>query len=163
MFLLIPFWSPLFSSERWWNERVAKPIRFQKYFNLPDESYLYYYQSLLIATAASQPAIIALLFFFLQFKEFELCWSAVFFRICSHIFDFWSQIRIVILVTPKQNVERKSEWFCGMRLFRSNFKVESEKGTWTKFRFLASGFFCSHAAISLWCSVFSIFWIGFFF
>ena len=40
---------------------------------------------LLIAASASHPAIIALLF--LQFKEFELYWGAVFFlKICSHIF-----------------------------------------------------------------------------
>ena len=28
----------------------------------------------------------------------------------------------MILVTPKQEVERKSEWFCGVKFFRSKFK-----------------------------------------
>ena len=55
--------------------------------------------------------------------------------------DFWSQMGVVILVTPKQEVERKSEWFCGVKFFRSKFKVEWENGVWTKSRFLTSGFF----------------------
>ena len=46
----------------------------------------------------------------------------------------------MILVTPKQEMKRKSEWFCGVNFFRSNFKVEWESGVWTKIRFLASGF-----------------------
>ena len=46
----------------------------------------------------------------------------------------------MILVTPKQEVERKSEWFCGVNFFNSNFKVEWENSVWTKIRFLASGF-----------------------
>ena len=87
---------------------------------------------------------------------------AMFFKICSHIFhDFWNQIGVVILVTPKQEMERKSECFFGVNFFRSNFKVEWENGVWTKIRFLVV-VFCSHAAISLWFLVFSIFWIGFF-
>ena len=32
------------------------------------------------------PVVIGLLLVFLQFKEFELYWGAVFFQICSHIF-----------------------------------------------------------------------------
>ena len=75
----------------------------------------------------------------------------------THFHDFWSQFGVVILVTPKQEVERKSEWFCGVKLFRSKFKVEWENGVWTKIRFLAGGF-CSHAAISLW---FLLFFFGF--
>ena len=59
----------------------------------------------------------------------------------------------MILVTPKQEVERKSEWLCGVKIFCSNFKVEWENGVWTKIRFLASGF-CSHATISLWFLLF---------
>ena len=39
---------------------------------------------LLIAASASQMAMIVLLF--LHFKEFELVWGAVFFKIWSHIF-----------------------------------------------------------------------------
>ena len=74
----------------------------------------------------------------------------VFFKICSLIFhDFWSQIGVVILVTPKQEVERKSVWLCGLKFFRSNFKLEWEYCVGTKFRFLASDF-CSHVVILLW-------------
>ena len=79
----------------------------------------------------------------------------VFFQdLFTHFHDFWSQIGVVILVTPKQEMERKSEWFCGVNFFRSNFKVEWENGVWTKIRSLGSGFFCSHAAISLWFLLF---------
>ena len=46
----------------------------------------------------------------------------------------------MILVTPKQEMERKSEGFCGVKFSRSKFKVEWENGVWTKIRFLASGF-----------------------
>ena len=61
----------------------------------------------------------------------------VFFKdLFTHFHDFWSQIGVVILVTPKQEVEQKSELFFG-----SKFKVERENGVWTKIRFLASGFF----------------------
>ena len=53
-----------------------------------------------------------------------------FFRLCffkdliTQFHDFRSQIGVVILVTPKQEMERKSEWFCGVKLCRSKFKVE---------------------------------------
>ena len=60
------------------------------------------------------------------------------------VHTFWiilSQIGVVILVTPKQEMGRKSEWFCGVNFFDSNFKVEWENGVWTKIRFLGSGFF----------------------
>ena len=54
---------------------------------------------------------------FLQFKEFELYWgAAIFLKICSHFHEFRNQIGVVILVTPKQEMERKSEWFCGVKL-----------------------------------------------
>ena len=67
----------------------------------------------------------------------------------------------MILVTPKQEVERKSEWFCGVIFFHFKFKVEWENGVWTKIRFLASGLFtCGN--FTLVFTVFSIFWIGFF-
>ena len=59
---------------------------------------------------------------FLRFKEFELLERCLF----PYFHDFWSQIGVVILVTPKQEVERKSKWFCGVKFFRFNFKVESE-------------------------------------
>ena len=79
----------------------------------------------------------------------------------THFHDFWIQLGVVFLVTPKQEVERKSECICDVKCFCSNFK-ESENGVWTKIRFLAV-VFCSHAAISLWfLPFFSIFSIGFF-
>ena len=76
--------------------------------------------------------------------------------------DFWSQIGVVILVTPKQEVEWKREWLCGVKFFCSKFKVEWENGVWTKIRFLASGFLFTCGNFTLIYTVFSIFWIGFF-
>ena len=101
--------------------------------------------------------------FFLQFKEFEFYWGADFFKgLFTHFHDFWSQIGVVILVTPKQEMERKSEWFCGVNCFFSNFKVNWENGVWKKIRFLAGGFlFLWGNFISIF-TIFSIFWIGFF-
>ena len=99
--------------------------------------------------------------FFLQFKEIELYWGAVFFLRSVHTFhDFWSQIGVVILVTPKQEVERKSKWFCGVKFFRSKFKVEWENGVWTKIRFLASGFLFTCGNFNLIFTVFSIFFLN---
>ena len=86
----------------------------------------------------------------------------LFFKICSHIFMILSQIGVVILVTPKHEMERKSERFCGVNFFRSNFKVEWENGVWTKIRFLGSGFLFICGNFTLIFTVFSIFWIGFF-
>ena len=76
------------------------------------------------------------LFFYSElFPEFfRQCWVRF-----TRFYDFWSQIGVMILVTPKQEVERK-KWFWGVKLFRSNFKVVREKDVWTKFRFHAIGF-----------------------
>ena len=92
---------------------------------------------------------------FLQFKEFELYWGSVFFfsDLFTYFHDFWSQIRVVVLVTPYQEVERKSEWFCGVKFYRSNLEVEWENGVWTKIPFLASGFFV-HMRHLLWFLLF---------
>ena len=68
----------------------------------------------------------------------------------------------MILVTPKQEIERKSEWFCGVKFFRSNFKVEWKYGVWTKIRFIGSGFLFTCGNFTLIFTVFSVFWIGFF-
>ena len=69
----------------------------------------------------------------------------------------------MILVTSKQEVERKGELFCGVNFFRSKFKVDWENGVWTKIRFLASGFSFTCGNLTLIFTVFSIFfWIGFF-
>ena len=70
---------------------------------------------------------------FLQLKEFELLWGAVFFKdLFTHFHDSWSQIGVMILVTPKPEVEWKSEWFCGVKFYRSKFKVELVKGCLNK-------------------------------
>ena len=55
---------------------------------------------------------------------------------------------------PKQEVERKSEWFCGVKFFRSKFKAEWENGVWTKIRFLASGFLFTCGNFTLIFTVF---------
>ena len=69
----------------------------------------------------------------------------------------------MILVTPKQEMERKSEWFCGVNFFRFKFKVEWENSVWTKIRFLASGFLFTCGNLTLIFTLFSFFfWIGFF-
>ena len=58
--------------------------------------------------------------------------------------DFWSQIGVVILVTPKQEVQRKSERYCGVKFLHSYFKSRVRK----LFHFYFYRFFD--------------FWIGFF-
>ena len=63
----------------------------------------------------------------------------------------------MILVTPKQEVERKIGWFCGVNFFRSNLKVEWENGVWTKIRFIGSGFLFTCGNFTLIFLVFSIF------
>ena len=64
-------------------------------------------------------AIIGLLMVFYNSKNLNCIEALSFFKICSHIF-----IGVVNLVTPKQEVEQKSEWFSGVKFFCSNFKVE---------------------------------------
>ena len=73
----------------------------------------------------------------------------------THFHDFWSQIRVVILVTPKQELHRTSATFCAVNCFRFNFKVQWENGVWTKFAFCIVNF-CSCACNS--SSVLSDFW-----
>ena len=53
-------------------------------------------------------------------------------------------------------MEQKSEWFCGVKIFRSNFSVEWENGVWTKIRFLASGFLFTCGNFTLIFTVFDI-------
>ena len=47
----------------------------------------------------------------------------------------------VSLVTPKQEVERKSEWFSVVISFPSSFEVEWENDVWKKFAFSLVDFF----------------------
>ena len=51
----------------------------------------------------------------------------MFFLSCYVSYEF-----IVILVTAKQEVERKSEWFCGVKFFFSNFEAELENAVLNK-------------------------------
>ena len=85
----------------------------------------------------------------------------MFFKICSHFQDFWSRIGVVILVTPKHEVERKSEWFYIMKFFLSDFNLEWENGVWTRIRFLASGFLFKCGNVTLIFTVFLFFLNGF--
>ena len=68
------------------------------------------YKKLLIAAAGLSTAIVLALSYFLQFKELELYLGAAF----KDLNDF--RIRMV-LVTPKQKLEQKVEWFCGVKFF----------------------------------------------
>ena len=73
--------------------------------------------------------------FFYSSKNLNFIGALSFFLRSVHTFSwFLSRMGVVILVTPKQEMERKSEWFCGVMFFRSNFKVEWENGVWTEFR-----------------------------
>ena len=68
----------------------------------------------------------------------------------------------MILVTPKQEIEWKSEWFCVVNFFLSNCKVEWENGVWTKICFLASGFLFTCDNFTLIFTVFRFFGLHFF-
>ena len=49
------------------------------------------------------------------------------FRDLTLFHDLLVQIEEMILVTPKQEVERKSEWFCGVKMylyFCSRFRIQ---------------------------------------
>ena len=128
------------------------------FFNLD----LYLFLSLLYGTQvhsfAAIPAICRLCFlivvsaipggyccapnFFLQFKEFELYWGAVFSLRCVHTFSwFLSQIGVVIFFGHAETGSGapKASGF-PVWIFPFNFKVEWEKGVWTKIRLLDSGF-----------------------
>ena len=92
---------------------------------------------------------------FYNSKNFELYWGAVFFKdLLTHFLDFWSQIGAEIVVTTKQEVKRKSEWFCSVKFFHSNLEVQWENGVWTKIRFLASDFLFTYGNFTLIFTVF---------
>ena len=100
---------------------------------------------------------------FFSSNRFRSSSGYVFFKICSHIIRILkSNLSGDFLVAPKQEVERKSEWFCGVKLFRSKFKVVWENGVWTKIRFLATGFLLTCGIFTLIFTVFSICLNGFF-
>ena len=67
----------------------------------------------------------ALLFFISIQRVWIVLGRCLFFKdLFAHFHGFWSQIGVVILVTPKQEVERKNEW---REIFCSNFKVERKR------------------------------------
>ena len=101
--------------------------------------------------------------FLLQCNEFELYWGAVF---SVHTFSWflkWNWTSDFGHAETGSGVKFFAawngfeKWHCGVKFLRSNFKLEWENGVWTKFRFLASGFFVH---FDVYCI--SIFWIGFF-
>ena len=67
----------------------------------------------------------------------------------------------MVLVTPKQEVERKSEWFWGVNFFRSNPKVEWENGNRNSIS--RWGFFVHMRQFNFYFYCFFNFLIGFFF
>ena len=78
---------------------------------------------------------------FLQFKEFELYWCAVFFKICSHFFLAFSrqwEVKLELWFWSLWNSKEseKSSRFEAWLLFQNSFKVEWEIGVWTIWRFL---------------------------
>ena len=64
------------------------------------------------------------------------------------------------MVTLKQEVERKSKWFYGVKFFRSNSRVR--KRFLNKIRFLASGFLFTCSSFTCIFTVFSFFGLDFF-
>ena len=72
---------------------------------------------LVLIAARRERAIIGFLLVFFQFKEIELNWGADFLSYVCKFYDVSSQIGVMILVTPKQEVEQKSESFCGLNFF----------------------------------------------
>ena len=78
---------------------------------------------------------------FLQFKEFELYWGAVFLR-SGHTFSWFLKSNWSSDFGHAETGRGAKKWVVLRRdFFRSNFKVERENDFWTKIRFLASGFF----------------------
>ena len=66
--------------------------------------------------------------------------ATFFLKICSHIFMIlsdWSND----FDHPKQEMDQQSKWFCGLKFFCSNVKVDWESSVCSKIRFLVSGFF----------------------
>ena len=58
------------------------------------------------------------------------------------------EVKLDILVTPKQEVEQKSEWFCGV-IFFALFLKKSEKAAFERKFGFSLMVFGSYAAISL--------------
>ena len=101
--------------------------------------------------------------FFYNSKNLNCIGALSFFKdLFTHFNDFWSQIEVVILVTSKQEIKRKSKWFCGVQFYHSNFKVEWENGVCAKVRFLASGFLFICGYFTLVFTVFRFFEQDFF-
>ena len=62
-------------------------------------------------------------FVFLHSKNWIVLVLSFFKDLFTYFHDFWSYNGVVILAMSKQEEEWKSEWFCGVKFFRSNFKV----------------------------------------
>ena len=92
--------------------------------------------------------------FFYNSKNLN-CIGVLSYDLFTNFHDFWSQIGVVILVTPKQEVERKSEWFYCV-IFLAQILMLSEKKVFEQKFAFSLVVFCSHAAISLCFSVYSM-------
>ena len=65
-----------------------------------------------------------------------------FFKIFSHIFSLFLKLK-EILVTSKEDMERKSECFCCLTFFWLFLELSEKTAYEQKFCFLASGFLCT--------------------
>ena len=92
---------------------------------------------------------------FLQFKDFELYWGAVFFKICSHIFMIF-EVRLEKWFWSRRNKKwsEKASGFAAWIVFALNLKYSEKIVFERKFAF-SLVVFCSHAAI--WLLVFTFF------
>ena len=116
-------------------------------------------------TILSQQAIIQFFHsYFLQFKEFELYWGAVFLRFV-HTFSWFLKSNCSSdFGHAETGSEPKKRVVLRCDFFHFNFKVEWKNGVRTKIRFLASNFLFTCVNFTLiFAGFFSIFWIGFFF
>ena len=118
-------------------------------------------QMVIISRTELARAIIGLSLFFTIQKIWIVLGRCLFLRSVHTFHDFWCQIGVVILVTPKQ-MERKSEWFCGSNSFCSYLKLKWENGVWTKVRFLAGDFLFTCGNFTLMFTVFRFFGSVFF-
>ena len=101
---------------------------------------------------------------FLQFKEFELYWSAVFSLRSVHTFSWFFEVKLEQWFWSRWNRKwsENGGWFCGVIFFRSNFKLSEKRVFEQNFCFLGSGLLFTCGKFTLIFTVFLFFWIGFF-
>ena len=87
-------------------------------------------------------------FFTIQRIGIVLGRCLIFYDLFTHFHDWSSQIGAVILNTLKQEMERNSEWYCGVKFLALILK-QSEKTVFEQKFAFSLVIFGSHAAISL--------------